>query len=173
MIRERLDTAQSRQKSYADPKRREVTFAVGDFVYLRVTPFKGMQRFHVKGKLAPRYIGPFEVIARRGQVAYQLRLPAELSVVHDVFHVSQLRKCLEVPDKPDVFKNIDHRTVDINQDLTYRETPLRILEEATRVTHKRAIKFHKVQWTNHTEEEATWEREDHLKREFPHLFTSL
>src|ERR1041385_1093610 len=105
-----------------------------------------MQRFHVKGKLAPRYIGPFEVIARRGQVAYQLRLPTELSDVHDVFHVLQLRKCLEVPDKPDVFKNIDHRTVDINQDLTYRETPLRILEEATRVTRKRAIKFHKVQW---------------------------
>ena len=87
-----------------------------------------MQRFHVKGKLAPRYIGPFEVIARRGQVAYQLRLPVELSDVHDVFQVSQLRKCLEVPGKPDVFKNIDHRTMDINQDLTYRETPLRILE---------------------------------------------
>ena len=132
-----------------------------------------MQRFHVNGKLAPRYIGPFEVTARRGQVAYQLRLPAELSDVHDVFHVSQLRMCLEVPDKTDVFKNIDHRTVDINQDLTYRETPLRILEEATRVTRKRAIKFHKVQWTNHTEEKATWEREDYLKREFPHLFTSL
>src|SRR3954467_9621440 len=132
-----------------------------------------MQRFNVKGKLAPCYIEPFEVIARQGQVAYQLRLPAELSYVHDVFHVSQLRKCLEVPDKPDVFNNIDHRTVDINQDLTYRETPLRILEESTRVTRKRAIKFHKVQWTNHTVEEATWEREDYLKREFPHLFTSL
>src|SRR4051812_15938746 len=173
LIRERLKTAQSRQKSYADPKRREVTFPVGDFVYLRVTPLKGMRRFHVKGKLAPRYIGPFEVIARRGQVAYQLRLPAELSDVHDVYHVSQLRKCLEVPDKPDVFKNIDHRTVDINQDLTYRKTPFRILEEATRVTRKRAIKFHKVQWTNHTEEEATWEREEYLNLKFPHLFTSV
>src|SRR4051812_9684218 len=173
MIREHLKNAQSRQKRYADPKRREVTFAVGDFVYLRVTPPKGMQRFHVKGKLAPRYIGPFEVIARRGQVSFQLRLPAELSDVHDVFHVSLIRKCLEVPDKPDVFKNIDHLTVDINEDLTYRETPLRILEEATRVTRKRAIKFHKVQWTNHTEKEATWEREDYLKCEFPHLFTSL
>ena len=115
-------------------------------MYLRVTPLKGMQRFHVKGKLPPRYIGPFEVTARRGQVAYQLRLPKELSDVHDVFHVSQLRKCLEVPDKPDVFKNIDHRMVDINQDLTYRKTTLRILEESTRVTRKRAIKFHKVQW---------------------------
>src|SRR4051812_429471 len=114
LIREHLKTAQSRQKSYADPKRREVTFAVGDFVYLRVTPLKGMQRFHVKGKLAPRYIGPFEVIDRRGQVAYQLRLPTELSDVHDVFHMSQLQKFVEVPDKPDVFKNIDHCTVDIN-----------------------------------------------------------
>src|ERR1043165_6609833 len=75
LIRERLKTTQSRQKSYANPKHREVTFAVGDFAYLRVTPLKGMQRFHVKGKLAPRYVGPFEDIARRGQVAYQLSLP--------------------------------------------------------------------------------------------------
>ena len=132
-----------------------------------------MQRFNMKGKLAPQYIGPFKVIARRGEVSYQLELPPELSDVHDVFHVSQLRKCLKVRDKPEVFKNIDHRMVDINQDLTYRETPLRILEEATRVNQKHAIKFYKVQWTNHTEEEATWEWEDYLKREFPHLFTSL
>ena len=131
-----------------------------------------MQRFHVKGKLAPRYIGPFEVTARRGEVAYQLEFPAELSDVHNVFHVSQLRKCLEVPDQPDVFKHIDHRTVDINQDLTYRDVPFRILDEDTRVTRRRAIKFLKVQWTNHTEEEATWEREDYLKREYPSLFTN-
>ena len=97
MIRERLKTAQSRQKSYADPKRREVEFQEGDFVYLKVSPLKGMQRFHVKGKLAPRYIGPFKILACSGEVAYQVELPPELSEVHDVFHVSQLRKCLEVP----------------------------------------------------------------------------
>jgi hypothetical protein len=172
LIRDRLKAAQSRQKSYADPKRREVTFNSGDFAYLRVTPLKGMQRFHVKGKLAPRYIGPFKVLGRRGEVSYQLELPAELSEFHDVFHVSQLRKCLQVPDKPEVFKNIDHRSIGLNQDLTYREKPLRILEEAVRVTRRRKIKFFKVQWSNHSEEEATWEREDYLRSEFPYLFSS-
>ena len=128
LIRERLKTAQSRQKSYADPKRRDLTFNVGDFVYLRVTPLKGMQRFHVKGKLAPRYIGPFKIISRRGEVSYQLELPPELSEFHDVFHISLLRKCLEVPDHPDVFKHIDHHSIDLNSDLTYRDRPLKILD---------------------------------------------
>src|SRR5665811_273260 len=172
LIRERLKTAQSRQKSYTDTKRRDLTFSIGDYVYLRVTPLKGMQRFHVKGKLAPRYIGPFKVIARRGEVSYQLELPKELGDYHDVFHISLLRKCLEVPDQPDVFKNIDHLSIDLNQDLTYRERPLKILEEDVRVTRRRAIKFYKVQWTNHSEEEATWEREDYLRSDFPDLFST-
>jgi hypothetical protein len=131
-----------------------------------------MQRFQVKGKLAPRYIGPFRVLARRGEVSYQLELPPELSEVHDVFHVSLLWKCLEVLEKPNFFKNIDHRSVDINKDLTYREVPIRILEEAYRTTRTRSIKFLKVQWSNHSEDEATWEREDYLKTEFPDLFSS-
>jgi hypothetical protein len=120
-----------------------------------------MQRFQVKGKLAPRYIGPFQVQSRKGEVSYQLEMPPELSKVHDVFHVSLLWKCLEVPEKPEIFKNIDHRFVDINKDLTYREVPIRILEEAYRTTRTRSIKFLKVQWSNHTEDEATWEREDY------------
>ncbi|XP_071676908.1 uncharacterized protein [Lolium perenne] len=172
LIRDRLKAAQSRQKSYADSKRRDLTFKVGDHAYLRVTPLKGMQRFHVKGKLAPRYIGPFKVLARRGEVSYQLELPAELADFHDVFHISLLRRCLQVPDKPETFKNIDYRTLDLNTDLTYREVPLRILEEAVRLTRRRKIKFCKVQWTNHSEEEATWEREDQLRKDFPSLFSS-
>ena len=131
-----------------------------------------MQRFHVKGKLAPRYIGPFKIIARRGEVSYQLELPPELSKVHNVFHVSLLRKCLEVPEKPEVFQNIDYRSVDLNQDLTYREVTTHILDEAYRTTRRRSIKYLKVQWSNHTEEEATWEQEDYLKTEFPDLFSS-
>jgi hypothetical protein len=131
-----------------------------------------MQRFQVKGKLAPRYIGPFKVLACRGEVSYQLELPPELSGVHDDFHVSLLRKCLEVPEKQEIFKNIDHRSMDINKDLTYHEVPIRILEEAYRTTRTQSIKFLKVQWSNHTEEEATWEREDYLKTEFPNLFSS-
>jgi hypothetical protein len=118
------------------------------------------------------YIGSFKVLGRRGEVSYQLEMPPELSEVHDVFHVSLLRKCLEVPEKPEIFKNIDHHSVDINKDLTYREVPIRILEEAYRTTRTRSIKFLKVQWSNHTDEEATWEREDYLQKEFPNLFSS-
>ena len=98
-----------------------MSFHVGDHVYLRVTPLKGTKRFHVKGKLAPRFIGPFEITARRGEVAYQLELPPELSDVHNVFHVSQLRKCLQVPDKPNLYKDVDHQAIDLQPDLTYRE----------------------------------------------------
>ncbi|KAK1653036.1 hypothetical protein QYE76_070841 [Lolium multiflorum] len=158
-IREYLKTAQSRQKSYADKRRREMTFEIGDFVYLKVSPLKGMQRFQLKGKLAPRYVGPFKVLSRRGEVSYQLELPEEMSAVHDVFHISLLRKCLEVPEKTEVFKNINHRSVDINKDLTYREVPIRILEEAYRTTRTRSIKFLKIQWSNHTEDEATKPKE--------------
>ncbi|KAK1665581.1 hypothetical protein QYE76_053740 [Lolium multiflorum] len=171
-IREYLKTAQSRQKSYADKRRREMTFEIGDFVYLKVSPLKGMQRFQLKGKLAPRYVGPFKVLSRRGEVSYQLELPEEMAAVHNVFHISLLRKCLEVPEKTEVFKNIDHRSVDINSDLTYREVPIRILEEAYRTTRTRSIKFLKIQWSNHTEEEATWEREEDMKKEYPDLFST-
>jgi hypothetical protein len=172
MIREHHKAAQSRQKSYANKRHRELTFKIRDFVYLRVSPLKGMQRFQEKGKLAPRYIGPFKILRCRGEVSYQLEMPPELFEVHDVFHVSLLWKCLEVPGKPEIFKNIDHRSVGINKDLTYHEVPIRILEEAYRTTQTRSIKFLKVQWSNHTEDEATWEREDYLQSEFPNLFSS-
>ena len=91
--------------------------------------------------------------------------------MHNVFHISLLRKCLEVPTKTEVFKNIDHRAVDIKKDLTYCEVPIRILEEAYRTTRTQSIKFLKIQWSNHTEE-ATWEREDYIRTEFPDLFSS-
>jgi hypothetical protein len=94
MIRENLKTTQSRQQSYAYTRRRELIFEVGDYVYLKVSPIRGTKRFGVKGKLAPRYIGPYQIQARRGEVAYQLSLPENLSTVHDVFHMSQLKKCL-------------------------------------------------------------------------------
>lgn len=169
VIKQNLRTAQSRQKSYADAKRRNVTFEVGDFVYLKVSPMKGMKRFNVKGKLAPRYIGPFKVIDRRGEVAYQLELPEALSGVHDVFHVSQLKKCL-VP-------GIDHMTpmegLKVGEDLTYEERPIKILETSERVTRNKVIRMCKVQWSRHREDEATWEREDELKKDFPNLFSTL
>jgi hypothetical protein len=94
MVHESLNVAQSLQKSYADKRRRVLSFEIGDFVYLKVSPMRGTRRFRVKGKLAPRYVGPFKIIDRKGEVAYQLELPTQLSEVHDVFHVSQLKKCL-------------------------------------------------------------------------------
>jgi hypothetical protein len=99
MVRESLKVAQSRQKSYADKRMRDLLFEVGDFVYLKVSPMRGTRRFKVKGKLAPRYVGPFKIVDRRGEVAYQLELPPQLSDVHDVFHVLQLKKCLRVPEE--------------------------------------------------------------------------
>ena len=94
MVQENLKIAQSRQQSYASTRRRELSFEVGDYVYLKVSPIRGVRRFGVKVKLAPRYIVLYQIQARRGEMAYQLSLPESLSVVHDVFHVSQLKKCL-------------------------------------------------------------------------------
>jgi hypothetical protein len=94
MIRENLKVAQSRQKSYADKRRRDLIFEIGDFVYLKISPMRGTRRFKIKGKLALRYVSPFKIISRNGEVAYQLELSPQLSDVHDVFHVSQLMKCL-------------------------------------------------------------------------------
>jgi hypothetical protein len=105
IVRENLKTAHSRQKSYADNRRRELIFEVGDFVYLKVSLMRGMKRFKVKGKLSPHYIGPFKILERKCEVAYQLELPNSLSDVHDVFHVSQLKKCLEYQRNNYLWKN--------------------------------------------------------------------
>jgi hypothetical protein len=99
MVRENLKIAQSRQRSYANTRRRELSFEVGDYVYLKVSPIRGVRRFGVKGKLAPWYVGPYQIQAKRGEVAYQLHLPENLSAVHNVLHVSQLKKCLRVPEE--------------------------------------------------------------------------
>nr|ABA97778.2 retrotransposon protein, putative, Ty3-gypsy subclass [Oryza sativa Japonica Group] len=166
-VRERLRIAQSRQKSYADNRRRELVFQVGDYVYLRVTPLRGVHRFQTKGKLAPRFVGPYRILERRGEVAYQLELPSNMLGIHNVFHVSQLKKCLRVPEEqasPD--------QIEIQEDLTYVEKPTRILETSERKTRNKVIRFCKVQWSHHSEEEATWEREDELKATHPHLFAS-
>jgi hypothetical protein len=98
MVRENLRIAQSRQKSYANHRKRELSFKVGDFVYLKVSPMRGLCHFKIRGKLAPRFIGPFKITKKRGEVAYQLELPPQLSDVYDVFHVSQLKKCLHVTE---------------------------------------------------------------------------
>jgi hypothetical protein len=145
MVCESLKVAQTRQKSYEDKRRRDHSFEVHDFVYLKVSPMRGTRRFRVKGKLAPRYVGPFKIFDRRGEVAYQLELPPQLSDVHDVFHVSQLKKCLRVPEE-----QLPMEELDLGGDLTYSERLDKILYTAERVTRNKIIKMCKVQWSHHT-----------------------
>jgi hypothetical protein len=156
-----LKKAQARQKSYADKQRQALYFLVGDYVYLKVSPIKGVSRFGVKGKLAPRYIGPFLVLEQCGPVAYRLQLPGTLSAVHNMFHVSQLKKCLWVPDQ-----TIEVTDVALEPDLTYSEHPIRVLDQKDRITRRRTLKFYKIQWNQHSEDEATWETRDFLERNF-------
>jgi hypothetical protein len=167
MVCESLKVAQSRQKSYADKRRRDLSFDIGDFVYLKVSPMRGTCRFKVKGKLAPRYVGPFKIVDRKGEVTYQLELPPQLSDVHDVFHVSQLKKCLRVPAE-----QLPKEELDLGGDLAYSERPVKILDTVERVTRNKVIKMCKVQRSHHTEDKATWEHEEELRADYPELFPS-
>jgi hypothetical protein len=151
MVRENLGVAQSRQKSYADHRRRELSFKVRDFVYLKVSPMRGLHHFKVQGKLAPRFIGPFNITEKGGEVAYQLELPPPLLDVHNAFHINQLKKCLCVPEEQILMEDLDAK-----EELSFQEYPVRILETSERVTQNKRIRIHKVQWSHHTEEEATW-----------------
>ena len=142
-------------------------FNIGDQVYLRVSPTKGVQRFGIKGKLAPRYIGPFPIQERCGPVAYRLDFEGRLPGVHNVFHVSQLKKCLKAS------VNIPISAVEnLQEDLSYIEHPVRIVDQKNRMTRYKSQPFFKVQWSNHTEDEATWETEEFLKTHYPEFFAS-
>ena len=133
-------------------------FKVGGHVYLRVSPMKGMKRFGVKGKLAPRYMGLFPILEKCGTVAYKLDLPPSLAGVHDIFHVSQLKKCLEA--HVDV---VLPKVIPLEADLSYPEHRIKILDQKDHVTIRKTIKFFKIQWSNHSKEEATWESKDFLR----------
>jgi hypothetical protein len=122
---------------------------------------KGVSHFGVKGKLAPRYIGPFLILERYGLVAYRLQLPETLSAVHNVFHVSQLKKCLWVPDR-----TIEVTDIVLEPNLTYSEHPIRVLDQKDWVTQRKTLKFYKIQWNQHSEDEATWETQNFLDKNF-------
>ena len=165
LLKKRLETARSRQKSYADPRRRDVEFKVGDQVFLKVSPKRGIFRFGKKGKLAPRYVGPFKIINRVGEVAYRVELPQQLAVIHPVFHISMLRRYI-----PDPSHVIEYKDLNIEEDATYIVRPVRIVGRRDQVLRNRTIPLVKVLWTHHGVEEATWEREDSMKATYPELF---
>ena len=167
LIRERLRTAQSRQKSYADRRRRPLEFQEGDYVFLKVSPKKGVFRFGKKGKLAPRYTGPFEVIKVVGKAAYQLRLPIQLSGVHDVFHVSMLRKC-----QSDATPVVDLEDIEIQDGATYEEQPVKILDTKEKVLCNKVLRLVKVLWQHHGVEEVTWEPQLEMREKYPYLFAT-
>ncbi|GJW26103.1 putative reverse transcriptase domain-containing protein [Tanacetum coccineum] len=132
----------------------------------RVSPWKGVVRFGKKGKLAPRYVGPFEIIERVGPVAYRLKLPQELSCVHDTFHVSNLKKCLA---EPDVQVPLDE--IEVDENLRFVEEPLEIVERDVKKLKRRRIPLVKVRWNSRQGAEYTWEREDQFRMKYPHLFS--
>jgi hypothetical protein len=128
---------------------------------------KGVCRFGIKGKLAPRYIGLYPILAKYGPMSYQVELPVKLSGVHNVFHVSQFKRCLKPPT--DV---VIEDTTPLEPDLTYKAYPIKILDQQDRVTCIKTIRFYKIQWNEHSEDEATWEREDFLLANYPDFLPS-
>jgi hypothetical protein len=150
-VQENLKAVKSRQETYANKRRQPLAFEVGDHVYLRVPPMKGVKRFGVKGKLASRYIGPFPILDKCGTVRYKVDLSTSLTGVHVIFHVSQLKKCLKAP-----VNVVLPELTPLEADLSYPEHPIKILDQKDRVTRRKIIKFFKIQWSNHSEEEATW-----------------
>jgi len=163
-----MKAAQDRPKSYADLHMRPIEFVVGEKVFLKVSPTKGVMRFGRKGKLSPKFIGPYEILDRVGSVAYRLALPTELERVHNVFHVSQLKKYI-----PDPSHVLEPEVVELDPNLSYEEYPIRILDTKTRETRTRTTQLVKVLWSNHGTEEATWEAEEEMKKKYPHLFDQV
>ena len=165
LIRKRLLTAQSRQKSYADRRRRPLEFEVGDHVFLKVILKRGVVIFGKRGKLAPRYIRPFEVLERVGTVAYWLALPLSLSGVHEVFQVSMLRKYT-----PDPAHIVDWGEIIVDTDGTFEEGLVRILDSRDQVLRRKTMQLIKVLWQHRGVEEATWERKDMMRATYHFLF---
>ncbi|GJW53234.1 putative reverse transcriptase domain-containing protein [Tanacetum coccineum] len=165
-IKSRIQAARDRQKSYANIRRKPMVFQVGDRVMLKVSPWKGVVRFGKRGKLNPRYVGPFKVIERVGMVAYKLELPQQLSRVHNTFHVSNLKKCLS-----DESLMIPLEELRVNDKLHFVEEPVEVMDREIKQLKRSRIPIIKVKWNSKRGPEITWEREDQFKQKYPHLFT--
>ncbi|GKA58736.1 putative reverse transcriptase domain-containing protein [Tanacetum coccineum] len=166
-IKDRLKVAHDRQKSYADKRWKPLVFSVGDYVLLKVSPWKGVVRFGKKGKLAPKFFGPFKIVKKVGLVAYRLRLPEELNGVHDTFHVSNLKKCLADPTL-----QVPLDEIQVDAKLNFVEEPVEILEREFKKLKRSRIAIVKVRWNSKRGPEFTWECEDQMKLKYPHLFSA-
>ncbi|KAL0534082.1 hypothetical protein IC582_028363 [Cucumis melo] len=166
LIRENSRITQDRQKSYVNNRRRNLEFKVGDQVFLKLSSWRGVIHFRRKGKLSPRYIGPYQIMERVGPAAYRLELPIELARIHDVFYVSMLRKYI-----PDPSHVLQEQPVELKEDLSYVEEPVQILDKKEQVLGNKTIPFIKVLLRHHGVEEATWEPEYQMKKRYPILFS--
>ncbi|GJU39664.1 hypothetical protein Tco_1192621 [Tanacetum coccineum] len=166
-IKNRLLTARSRQKSYADVRRKPMEFDVGDMVMLKVSPWKGVIHFGKRSKLSPRYVGPFKIINRIGPVAYKLELPDELRRIHNTFHVSNLKKCLA-----DENLIIPLEEIQLDDKLHFIEEPVEIMGREVKQLKQNRIPIVKVRWNSRRGPELTWEKEDYFKSKYPHLFSN-
>ncbi|GJT03278.1 putative reverse transcriptase domain-containing protein [Tanacetum coccineum] len=165
-IKQRMQATHDRQKSYADLKHKPMDFQVGDKVMLKVSPWKGVVRFGKRGKLNPRYVGPFKVLEKVGSVAYKLELPKELSRVHNTFHVSNLKKCYA--DEP---LAVPLDGLHFDDKLHFVEEPVEIMDREVKRLKQSRIPIIKVRWNSRRGPEFTWEREDQFRKKYPHLFT--
>ena len=164
-IRQRLLMAQSRQKSYADVRRRPLEFKVGDHVFLKVMPERGVVRFGKRGKFSSRFIRPFEILERVGTVTYRLALPPGMSGVYEVFYVSMLRKYT-----PDPAHVVDWGQIEVGTDGTFEEGLVCILDSLNQVLRRKTVRLVRVLWRHYGVEESTWEREDMMQATYPFLF---
>ncbi|GJV80246.1 reverse transcriptase domain-containing protein [Tanacetum coccineum] len=166
-IKDGLKAVRDRQKSYADKRRKPLEFSVGDYVLLKVSPWKGVVRFGKKGKLAPRFVGPFEIVEKVGLVAYRLRLPEEINGVHDTFHVSNLKKCLADPTL-----QVPLDEIQVDAKLNFMEEPVEILKKEFKKLKRSRIAIVKVWWNSKRGPEFTWECEDQMRLKYPLLFSA-
>ncbi|KAL0540961.1 hypothetical protein IC582_020987 [Cucumis melo] len=166
LIRENLRITKDQQKIYADKRRRNLEFQVGDQVFLKLSLWRGVIHSGRKGKLSPRYIGPYQIMERMGPAAYRLELSTRIARIHDVFHVSMLRNYI-----PDLSHVLQEQQLELKEDLSYVEEPVQILDTKEQVLRNKTIPLIKVLWRHHGVEEKTWKSEDQMKKRYPILFS--
>ena len=165
MVKKRLKVATDRQKSYVDMKRKDIRYEIGEKKFLKVSPWKKEMRFGKKGKLSPRFIGPYEVIEKVRLVAYRLALPPDLEKIHNVFHFAMLRRYRLDPSHV-----VSLETFELRPYLTYEEVPMEILAQEVKELRNKKILLVKVLWRNHKTKEATWESEETMRQKYLQLF---